>query len=211
MLQTPSVPYKKLVDQLRTTDPDQQNYAFQALLKATDIPVDWAYEVWDDLLGTLVDGDNRQRAIAAQVLSNLAKSDSQQRMRKDLAALLKVTKDERFVTARHCLQSLWKVGVAGKPQRKVLLKGLAARFKECGPEKNCTLIRFDILVALRRVFDLVNDEQIPMTAERLIAMEEDLKYQKKYATVWRKNKPSVFGKHSPARSQATGIKPKTIA
>jgi hypothetical protein len=196
MVQTPSAPYKKLLEDLRSADPDRQNYAFQSLLKATDAPVDWAYEVWDDLLRTLVDGDNRQRSIAAQVLSNLAKCDSQQRMLKDLAALLKVTKDERFVTARHCLQSLWKVGVAGEPQRKALLNGLAARFKECTAEKNCTLIRYDILVVLRRIFELVNDEQIQLTAERLIAMEEDLKYRKKYAAVWRKN----IERRTPARS-----------
>ena len=187
MPQTRSASYKNLMDDLRSPNPDRQNYAFEALLKSTDGPVDWAYEVWDDLLRTVVDGDNRQRSIAAQVLSNLAKSDPQQRILKDLAALLRVTKDERFITARHCLQSLWKIGVAGESQRKALLKGLAARFKECAVEKNCTLIRYDILVVLRRIFDLVNDEQIRLTAERLMAMEEDLKYRKKYATVWRKN------------------------
>ena len=187
MPQAPSAPYKKLLEDLRSSVPDRQNYAFQSLLKATDSPVDWAYEVWEDLLRTLVDGDNRQRSIAAQVLSNLAKSDPKERMLKDLAALVKVTKDERFVTARHCLQSLWKVGVAGEPQRKALLRGLEARFKESKAERNCTLIRYDILVVLRRVFDLVNDEQLRLTAERLMAIEEDPKYRKKYATVWRTN------------------------
>jgi hypothetical protein len=157
--------------------------------------VDWAYEVWGDLLRTLVGGDNRQRSIAAQVLSNLAKSDPKERMLRDLTALLKVTKDERFVTARHCLQSLWKVGIAGDPQRKALLRGLEARFKGCKAEKNCTLIRYDILVVLRRVFDLVNDEQISLTAERLMAMEDDPQCRKKYATVWRTNKPSAIDKH----------------
>jgi len=196
MPQTTTVPYKKLLGSLRSPDPDQQNYAFQSLLKATDSPVDWAYEVWDDLLRTLAAGGNRQRSIAAQVLSNLAKSDSQQRMLKDLSALLKVTKDERFVTARHCLQSLWKVGVAGEAQRKALSKGLADRFKECKAEKNCALIRYDILVVLRRVFELVNDEEIRLTAEHLLATEKDLKYRKKYATVWRKNNPSPVGKYS---------------
>ena len=196
MPQAPSVPHKKLLEDLRSSAPDRQNYAFQSLLKATDSPVRWAYEVWEDLLRTLVDGDNRQRSIAAQVLSNLAKSDPKERMLKDLAALLKVTKDERFVTARHCLQSLWKVGVAGEPQRNVLLRGLEARFKECKAEKNCTLIRYDILVVLRRVFDLVDDEQIRRTAERFMGMEDNPKYRKKYATVWRKNKPSAIDNHS---------------
>jgi len=204
MPQTPSVPYKKLLDDLRSPEPDRQNHAFQSLLKATDNPVDWAYEIWDDLLNMLVEGDNRPRSIAAQVLSNLAKSDPKERMLKDLAALLKVTKDERFVTARHCLQSLWKVGVAGEPQCKALLMGLAARFKECKAEKNCTLIRYDILVVLRRVSDLVNDEEIRLTAERLMDMEEDPKYHKKYATVWRKNKARAVGEHPTIASGKRG-------
>ena len=117
------------MEDLRSPHPSRQNQAFQALIEATNSPVDWAYEVWDDLLRTLEVGDNRQRSIAAQVLCNLAKSDPQEHIVKDLPALLKVTKDARFVTARHCLQALWKVGVVGEPQPNVLLKALAARFK----------------------------------------------------------------------------------
>jgi len=86
MPQAPSALYKKLLEDLRSSVPDRQNYAFQSLLKATDSPVGWAYEVWEDLLHTLVNGNNRHRSIAAQVLSNLAKSDPKQRMLKDLAA-----------------------------------------------------------------------------------------------------------------------------
>jgi len=166
---TPGGPFA-LWTHLRSSSQDRQNQAFHGLLKASDSPVDWGYEEWDDLLRTLVDGDNRQRAIAAQVLSNLAKSDPKERMIRDLSVLLGVTKDERFVTARHCLQSLWKVGAAGEPPRKALLKGLAVRFRECAAEKNCTLIRYDILVVLRRVYDVVNeDEHFRSIAERLIA------------------------------------------
>ncbi|MEI7847215.1 MAG: hypothetical protein WCK35_15555 [Chloroflexota bacterium] len=46
-----------------------------------------------------------------------------------------MTKDERFVTARHTLQALWKIGVAGKHQQKLLVEGLEKRFKECIVEK----------------------------------------------------------------------------
>jgi len=119
----------EMMDDLRSSDKDRQNRAFQSLLHATQQPVEWAYEVWDELLRTLTDGDNRQRAIAAQVLSSLGKSDPNERMLKDFGALLAVTKDERFVTARHCLQSLWKVAVAGERQRNVVVKGLVRRFK----------------------------------------------------------------------------------
>ena len=94
--------------------------AFLYLLEETAKPVDWAYDVWDERVATLKHKDNRQRAIAAQVLCNLAKSDPNKRMLKDFSALLAATKDERFVTARHCMQALWKVGLAGRDQRKKL-------------------------------------------------------------------------------------------
>jgi hypothetical protein len=173
------------LDNLWSEDRELQNKAFPYILEVTDKPVDWAYDVWDEMMENLSHKDNHNRAIAAQVLCNLAKSDPKNRMLKDFDALLVVTKDERFVTARHCMQSLWKVGVAGKKQQKILVDGLAGRFKECIAEKNCTLIRYDILQSLRNVYNVVKDEEIREKAMELIETEEDLKYRKKYASLWR--------------------------
>jgi len=174
-----------LVD-LRSQDKEAQNRAFQHLLPVTDKPVDWAYDVWDELVRNLGDKDNRRRAISAQVLCNLAKSDPEERMLKDLPSLVAVTKDEKFVTARHCMQSLWKVGIAGEAQRAMLLDGLTARFKECAAEKNCTLIRYDIIESFRKIYDETSDEKIRQRALDLIDTEDDLKYRKKYATLWKR-------------------------
>jgi hypothetical protein len=77
------------------------------------------------------------------------------------------------------------VGVAGESQRKALVEGLTGRFKECVSEKNCTLIRYDILESLRRIYDTVRDEAVRTTAFALIALEQDQKYRKKYLTLWR--------------------------
>src|SRR5262245_28613751 len=136
---------KTNIANIHSDDRDLQGKAFSSVLEATERPVDWAYEVWDDLVKTLSDGDNRERSIAAQILCNLAKSDPENRLLKDFETLLAVTKDEKFVTARHCLQSLWKIGMVGKKQQKKLVDGMERRFKECISEKNCTLIRYDIL------------------------------------------------------------------
>ena len=176
---------RQSLEHLRSADRALQNTAFFTVLAATEQPVAWAYEVWDELVTMLWAGDNHQRAIAAQILCNLAKSDPEERMRRDFAALLNVTRDERFVTARHCLQALWKVGVVGQPQRQQVVAGLSARFHECRSEKNCTLIRYDILEDLRKLYEVVPDETIRATALELIAAEEDLKYRKKYGTLWR--------------------------
>jgi len=162
-----------------------QNKAFTHLLEVTEKPVDWAYEAWDELLANLSHKDNHNRAIAAQILCNLAKSDPKDRILKDFDKLLTVTKDERFVTARHCLQALWKVGVAGKKQRQTYVDGLERRFKECLTEKNGTLIRYDILQSMRNVYDVLKDEKLKTKALELIETEDDLKYRRKYASLWR--------------------------
>ncbi len=173
------------LDHIYATDKTLQNQAYFAFLEATDQPVDWAYEAWDNLIEGLRHTDNHVRAIASQILCGLAKSDPEKRMLKDFEILLTVTKDERFVTARHCMQSLWKVGVSGAAQRQVYLDGLQTRFLECVGEKNGTLIRYDILQSLRKVYDHVKDETLREKALAWLETEDDLKYRKKYKSLWK--------------------------
>lgn len=176
---------RKYLDNLRSEERELQNQAFFYILEATEKPVDWAYEVWDELVEGLRHKDNHVRAISAQCLCNLAKSDPQNRMQKDFPALMAVTRDERFVTARHCLQSIWKVGASGEEMRNVVVEAFADRFRDCASEKNCTLIRYDIIQGLRNLYEEVKDEKIKEKALELIETEGDLKYRKKYASVWK--------------------------
>ena len=175
------------LDNIRSEDGQLQNKAYSTLMEKTEKPVDWAYEAWDELIDGLTHKDNHVRAIAAQLLANLAKSDPKGRMMfKDFDKLLNVTRDERFVTARHCLQSLWKVGLAGRKQSQLVMKGLEKRFQECVSEKNCTLIRYDIIVDFRNLYDVTKEETLKSKALELIETETDLKYKKKYSEVWKK-------------------------
>lgn len=176
---------RKHLNNLLSKERDLQNQAFFYILEATEKPVDWAYEVWDELVAGLRHKDNHVRAISAQVLCSLAKSDPENRMQKDFPTLMALTKDDRFVTARHCLQSIWKVGTSGKKMQKTVVEAFAERFRNCATEKNCTLIRYDIIQGLRNLYDEVHDESIKQKALELIETEEDLKYRKKYASVWR--------------------------
>lgn len=173
------------LDHLRSDNRELQDKAFSYFTEATETPVDWAYDIWDEMVENLGHKSNRVRAIAAQVLCNLAKSDPEERMMKDFDALLAVTRDERFVTARHCLQSLWKVGVVGTQLQKKVMDGLEGRFRECITEKNATLIRYDIAQCLRTMYDQTQDEAIAAKALALIESEHDAKYRKKYSSLWR--------------------------
>lgn len=174
------------LDNIRSEDGGLQNKSYFFLMEKTEKPVGWAYEAWDELIEGLTHKDNHVRAISAQLLANLAKSDPKGRMFKDFDKLLNVTKDERFVTARHCMQSIWKVGLAGKNAQQMVVKGLEKRFHECFAEKNCTLIRYDILVGLRNLYDATTSSEIKEKALELIETEQDVKYRKKYSSVWKK-------------------------
>lgn len=177
-------PHDLLAD-LWTTDRSRQNAALQGMMAATDGVVPWSYAVWDDLVEKLAHPDNHHRAIAAQLLCNLAKSDPDDRMARTLDDLMRVTHDPRFVTARHCLQSLWKVGTVGYRSRERLLSALRTRFAEAATEKNGTLVRYDVTVVLRRVYDVVGDEDVKAASEAWIEQEPDPTYREKYAKVWR--------------------------
>lgn len=52
-----------------------QNTAFMNLLEITEEPVDWAYEIWDEMVESLSHKNNCVRAIASQIPINLTKSD----------------------------------------------------------------------------------------------------------------------------------------
>ncbi|NUQ86112.1 MAG: hypothetical protein HUU11_15500 [Anaerolineales bacterium] len=177
---------RKHLDNIRSEDGQLQNQAYYFLMEQTEKPVDWAYEAWDELVKGLTHKDNHVRAISAQLLANLGKSDPKGRMFKDFDKLLAVTKDEKFVTARHCLQSIWKVGLGGKNVQQLMVRGLEKRYRECVNEKNGTLIRYDIIVGLRNLYEATTSSEIKEKALELIELEKDLKYKKKYARGWKK-------------------------
>lgn len=174
------------LDNIFSDDKQVQFKAYDYLMKATEKPVDWAYEAWDEIVAGLTDKDNHVRAICGQLLGNLGKSDPKGRMFKDFDKLLNVTRDERFVTARHTMQNIWKVGLGGKKHQQLVVKGLEKRFKECIKEKNGTMIRYDITVALRNLYDATTSSEIKEKSLELIELEKDVKYKKKYVTVWKK-------------------------
>ncbi|WP_449354063.1 hypothetical protein ACUL41_11810 [Virgibacillus natechei] len=176
---------QKQFHDLAAKDKQVQYEAYQNILKGTEQEVDWAYDVWDQLKEDLAHFDPHHRSRAAQFLANLAISDPENRMLRDFPELWKVTKDEKFVTARHSLQAIWKVGLAGSEQKEIVITHLVDRFRNCDNEKNYTLIRSDIIQGLRNLYDVLEDEAIKQIAMKLIETVEDKKYYKKYKHIWK--------------------------
>ena len=176
---------QRYFNDLESPDREVQYEAYKNLLSITKKEVNWAYDFWDELLLDLNNPDNHTRSRAAQFLSYLAISDPEKRMLNDFPALWEVTRDSKFVTARHSLQAIWRVGLAGDEQQELVINHFTDRFKNSIEEKNHTLIRYDIIQGLKNLFDETKKVDIKQKSLELIATEEDSKYQKKYATVWK--------------------------
>lgn len=160
--------------------------ALCALFEMAEEPVDWAYDVWDELLADLGHKDGHKRAFAAQMLARLAISDPEGRMMEDFPRIAAVMEDEKTVTARHTLQSLWRIALAGPDHEAMVVDALEARFRECEGEKNARLVRSDTVAALGRLSRETGDEGIQGRVESLIEGEPDEKQRKKQRAAWRK-------------------------
>ena len=170
-------------------DASDRDEAYQALVELFDLtekPVKWSYDVWDKMVSDLSHKDGHKRSFAGQMLARLAISDPEGRMLNDFPAIAAVMKDERFVTARHVLESLWRIALAGPDRAALVTDALEARFRECTGEKNASLVRTDLITAMRRLANAVGDDGVEAKAEALIESEPDDKARKKQRAAWRK-------------------------
>lgn len=83
------------------------------------------------------------------------------------------------------MQAVSKVGAAGEKRQALLLAGLEGRFNECITEENWSLVQYDIVQGLRNLHDVVEAEKVKAKALELIEGEEDPKYRKEYASLWK--------------------------
>lgn len=171
---------------LQNGNQQEQFQAYEKIMAILKDSVDWTYDVWEQFVQNLTSSDAHERSRSAQFLCALAaKSDPEERVLDDFSAIWAVTFDDKFVTARHSLQSIWKIGIAGKAQRELVVAHLANRYVNCIKERNYTLIRFDIIESLRKLYDATSEKRIEELAKGLIEQEEDIKYRKKYSAVWK--------------------------
>jgi hypothetical protein len=177
----------KSINNLESKDDTIRLNALQAILDITESKVDWIYEVWDDLFRKLDDENSYQRIVAIRVLCNLVKSDTENRIQGSLNRLLAHTRDEKFIASRICLQSIWKIAATKNQTREIIVNHLEKQFDECLQEKHYNLIRQDIILSMRQLYNHEKDDRILNRAEELIKKEKEEKYRKKYENIIKVN------------------------
>jgi hypothetical protein len=177
---------KKLYEEVKSKDIEIQNKAFLEFMNITSQKVDWVYDYWDLFVLDLNDKNNRVRAIVSQILCNLAKSDTEKRIKNDLSKIKKITFDEKFVTARHCLLSIYRIALVDNENENMVIEFYVERYKEAELEKNRTLVRSDIIECLGKIYENTKNLKISELIPELIKEEKEEKYQKKMKSIWKK-------------------------
>ncbi|UOQ48511.1 hypothetical protein MUN88_21190 [Gracilibacillus caseinilyticus] len=165
-------------ENLKSKDRNKQYQAYNQLIAEMKKEVDWAYEVWDKLVEDLSSKDAHDRSRAGQFLSYLAISDPENRILEDFDQVWQVTYDEKFVTARHTLQAIWRIALAGEQHERLVVDRMTDRFINGTDEKNYTLRRNDMIQNLYNIYQVTENPEIEKVALSLIELEEDSKYRK---------------------------------
>ncbi|MGF7150667.1 hypothetical protein FHS96_004325 [Sphingomonas zeicaulis] len=180
---------RALLDAIADAGREVQGAAFMRLCALTEVPPAWAPAVWSELLALLDHRNNRTRAIAGQLLARIAPAVAVATVVADVPRLVTATHDPQFVTGRHILQALARLGMAPAEVRARLAALLADRFVACAGEKNATLIRLDIQMVLRALHDRAEDEaeatRVRQAALDLVLHEPDPKYARRYLGCWK--------------------------
>lgn len=176
----------------RSGDRQAAYQAFVELMELCEAPVDWAYEVWDQTRSELSSRAGAERAFAAQLLSRLALSDPEARILGDFPLLAALLRDEKPVTARHTLQSIWRVGLAGPEPLALVLRELEQRFDEAAAEPRGSLVRTDVLTALGQLAAAQGDPRVAALARALLTREPDPKALRKQRASWKKASGSAL-------------------
>lgn len=191
------------LNNLYNPDTVLQQKALAFILELTEEPVDWAAEVWEEMISMLKSYDSNERSMAAQILANLAKNVPA-RMLKDFDHLKALTIDTNLSTAVTAIGSFWKIGIINAELRDKVVELLSNSFKTSEYEKDHALKRYGIIECFRRIYNEVKDDALRNKSLTLVALDPDRPNRIKYGSVWIdlakvKKKPKPPFQRKPSR------------
>lgn len=128
-----------------TLNTEQQTQLYQALMQLTENKINDRDMLWGLAAEYAQHKNNHLRSIGGQLICRLVvANDEAETFFKYDSVLKAVTHDEKFVTSRHTIRSLWYVSLGSEAHFKWYIEYLKSRLIESFSEKNGTMVRMDI-------------------------------------------------------------------
>lgn len=163
---------------LNGKDRQKQFEAIKVISKETESKVTWAYSYWDQLEKDLEHKKGNRQVLAVKFLSNLAISDSRQKIFETFEKIKDVTESETAATQREALSYIWRIALAGPKQQTMIVNYLIERYEAAAINSQFRMLKTDLLVSLQKIYLSTNDESLKETIDDLINQETDLKQYK---------------------------------
>ena len=169
----------KLFELLESKTDSLRYEAFKKLLAITDKKVKWIYDKWFALVKKLSSENSFQRSIGLLLLANLAKSDSENRFAKIIDDYLLHINDEKFITARQCIQNIWRIATGLKIHEQKIIDALIGSYYEnLHLKTHGNLIKQDIILSLTEIYKHNKDKKLAAVIDSFIEEENDIKLKK---------------------------------
>lgn len=166
----------KLFIDLESKENKTRHHAFSKLIEISDSKVEWVYDKWHDLLSKLESSNSFHRSIGLMLLANLCKSDEDNWFSDIIEKYISFFNDEKFITARQCIQNVWKIAIENEAYSQLIVEKLAETyFDNRHNSKHPKLIKQDVISSLREISNQTKDKGIKEKASTLIESENDQK------------------------------------
>jgi hypothetical protein len=148
-----------LMEWLKEKD-DTIRYATFTILRLVSARCDLVYHYWDTFAELIDDPNSYQRSIGLILISENIRWDSSDKFGKICSNYLKHCEDEKFITARQCIQGLTKIVDHTQKYRKEILDMLLGIDLESKKDTQVGLLLLDIVEVLGELYEEQPEERI---------------------------------------------------
>ena len=131
---------------------DNIRYATFLLLQILSKKDDRVYEHWDTFVEKLNDENSYQRSLGLMLIAENIRWDTEDRFGKICTSYLKHCDDEKFITARQCIQGLNSIISQTKKYRKEIIERLTAIDFEKRKDTQKGLLLLDVVEVLGKLY-----------------------------------------------------------
>lgn len=161
---------------LESKDNNARYEAFKKLFELTEQKVDWIYDYWQTLVDMLSSRNSFHRSIGLLLIANLTRSDSEDKFSDIADRYLTFLEDEKFITARLCLQNVWRIAVNKEAYRVIISDALKSAYsRNIHLKRNQNLIKQDVIFSLAKIAGFYKDEILSNEIEIIVKNETDKK------------------------------------
>jgi hypothetical protein len=148
-----------LMEWLKEKD-EQLRYAVFSILRLVSDRCDLVYHYWDTFAGMIDDQNSYQRNLGLMMIAANIRWDSGDKFGKICANYLKHCEDEKFVTARQCIQGLIKIVDHTQKYRAEIIDSLLGIDLESKKDTQSGLLLLDIVQVLGELYEEQPEERI---------------------------------------------------